>query len=149
VRCWGRGDNGRLGYGNEANIGDNENPSSAGDVAIGSTVGEIIAAQDHTCAKTDSGSIYCWGEGTYGKLGYGNVNSIGDDETPASAGSVVIGGVVSQLSAGDMGVHTCALLETNAIRCWGNGGHGRLGYGNTNNIGDDETPMSAGDVPYE
>lgn len=45
--------------------------------------------------------------------------------------------------------HTCAMLEGNAIRCWGNGALGRLGYANTERIGDDETPASAGDVMYE
>jgi alpha-tubulin suppressor-like RCC1 family protein len=53
---------------------------------------------------------------------------------------------VAQLTAG--GHHTCASLETGAVRCWGHGAHGRLGYGNTSDIGDDETPASAGDVPY-
>ena len=33
------------------------------------------------------------------------------------------------------------------MRCWGYAAEGRLGYGNLENIGDDETPASVGDVP--
>jgi alpha-tubulin suppressor-like RCC1 family protein len=55
-----------------------------------------------------------------------------------------VGGPVVQIAAG--GDHTCALLDTGAVRCWGRGNFGQLGYGNLNNIGDDETPASAGDI---
>jgi hypothetical protein len=51
---------------------------------------------------------------------------------------------VIQIAAGFR--RTCALLDTGAVRCWGFGLDGRLGYGNNNDIGDDETPASAGDV---
>lgn len=34
------------------------------------------------------------------------------------------------------------------MRCWRNNANGMLGYGHTANIGDDELPGSAGDVPY-
>src|SRR5262245_14890182 len=42
--------------------------------------------------------------------------------------------------------HSCVLLDTGAVRCWGNGQNGRLGYGDTDNVGDDEPPVTAGDV---
>ena len=144
VRCWGEGANGKLGYANTDTIGDDETPLSAGDVDVGGTVVELAAGSEHTCALLDTGTVRCWGEGANGKLGYANTNTIGDDETPASAGDVDIGGTVTAIAAG--GDHTCALLETGSIRCWGRGFAGRLGYANTNDIGDDETPASAGDV---
>ena len=37
-------------------------------------------------------------------------------------------------------------MDDNNIRCWGEGDFGRLGYSNTNDIGDGETPGSAGPV---
>jgi alpha-tubulin suppressor-like RCC1 family protein len=145
VRCWGRGDSGRLGYGNTNTIGDDEIPASAGDVNVGGTVQQIAAGSDHTCALLTTGAVRCWGHGGDGRLGYGNTNTIGDNETPASAGDVNVGGTVQQIAAG--GGHTCALLTNGAVRCWGEGSFGQLGYGNTNWIGDNETPASAGDVP--
>src|SRR6187402_3150350 len=67
-----------------------------------------------------------------------------------TGGSVATGGApalppasVVQVEAG--GWHSCALLSTGAVRCWGEG-FGGLGYGNKNSIGDDETPASAGDI---
>jgi cysteine-rich repeat protein len=144
VRCWGEGALGRLGYGSQVDIGDNETPSTAGDVDLGGTVVQLAAGRDHTCALLDTGAVRCWGHGGYGQLGYGNINNIGDNETPASANTVNVGGTVIQISAG--AIHTCALLDTGAVRCWGYGRSGQLGYGDTNNIGDNETPASAGDV---
>jgi alpha-tubulin suppressor-like RCC1 family protein len=143
VRCWGDGQFGQLGYGNKNAIGDDEQPAAAGDVNVGGQVVRLSAGTNHTCALLTTGAVRCWGEGTQGALGYGNTNSIGDDETPVSVGAVNIGGIARDVSAGD--ATTCALLDTGKVRCWGKGG-AALGYGNTNNIGDDELPLSAGDV---
>ena len=42
--------------------------------------------------------------------------------------------------------HSCALFNEGNIRCWGLNDYGQLGYGHTRNIGDDEIPLSEGDV---
>ncbi|HWO19666.1 MAG TPA: DUF4215 domain-containing protein [Kofleriaceae bacterium] len=145
VRCWGEGQFGRLGYGNETDIGDNEAPASAGDVLVGGSVVQISASNENTCALLDTGAVRCWGDGFLGQLGYGNQTDVGDNEAPSSAGDVLIGGTVARVTAG--GFHTCALLTAGTIRCWGKGSEGQLGYGNPTDIGDNETPSSAGDVP--
>jgi alpha-tubulin suppressor-like RCC1 family protein len=88
--------------------------------------------------------VRCWGYGGGGRLGYESIDNIGDTETPESAGDVTVGGTVIQITAGAS--HTCAVLQGGAMRCWGYGLHGRLGYGDTANIGDTETPDSVGDV---
>jgi cysteine-rich repeat protein len=105
----------------------------------------VSAGGAHTCVLTASKRVRCWGNGTSGELGYGNTLSLGDDELPFVAGSVDLGGLAKQVSAGD--VYTCAVLEDDTLRCWGFAGGGRLGYNNDNNIGDNETPASAGPVP--
>jgi cysteine-rich repeat protein len=150
VRCWGENLSGQLGYGNTEDIGDDELPFAAGDVNVGGTVIQLTAGFSHTCALLDTGNVRCWGRAALGQLGYGNTQDIGDDETPAEAGDVNIGGSVVQLDGGSQ--HTCALLDTGSVRCWGGDGSvglltfGQLGYGNTETIGDDETPADAGDV---
>lgn len=145
VRCWGAGSNGRLGYDPGQDIGNDEAIASGSTVPLGGAAVQIEAGTEHTCALLDTGAVRCWGAGLYGQLGYGNTNIIGDNETPASAGDVPLGGTAVQISAGDE--HTCALLDTGAVRCWGRDSLHQLGYdGGVNNIGDNETPASAGDV---
>jgi len=157
VRCWGQNPYGELGYGHTSTIGDDETVASAGDVRVGGAVEQVVAGGHHTCASLAGGVVRCWGAGSSGQLGYGDVETIGDDEDPETAGDVDVGGVVTQVVVG--GGHTCALLEGGTVRCWGDGYWGQLGYGNcvpasfgdplgdpACNIGDDETPASAGDV---
>jgi len=144
VRCWGRATAGQLGLAAVNNIGDNEQPWSVSDIPLGAAAVALAAGRDHTCALIDGGKVRCWGAATYGQLGHGNVNNIGDNETPASAGDVDIGGVATHITAGEY--HSCALLDDKTIRCWGLGTNGTLGYGNVNNIGDDEVPSSVGPI---
>jgi len=144
VRCWGDAGNGQLGYGNTNDIGDDETPASAGDVPLGGTATRIAVGDRHACAILSGGALRCWGEGSSGKLGYGNTNKIGDARTPASAGDVPVGGPVVQVAAGAQ--HTCAILATGRVRCWGLGGDGRLGYGNTTSLGDSEPASAGGDI---
>ena len=148
VSCWGGGGDGQLGYGNTDSIGDDETPDSAGAVNLGAgrTATSITAGNNHTCAILDNGEVSCWGNGGDGQLGYGNTDSIGDDETPDSAGAVNLGAgrTATSITAGQF--HTCAILDNGEVSCWGGGGDGQLGYGNTDSIGDDETPDSAGAV---
>jgi Regulator of chromosome condensation (RCC1) repeat len=147
VRCWGRGLEGELGYGNTNSIGDNEAPATAGDVDVGGEVAQIAAGAEFTCALLVSGAVRCWGRNTYGGLGYLNTEAIGDDEAPASVGDLDLGEEATQIAAG-AGPYACAVLASSAVRCWGFADGGQLGYGNLERIGDDETPASAGDVPY-
>ena len=141
VRCWGRSPNGQLGLASTQSIGDNEQPWSVSDVPIGAKVEALAAGRSHTCALVTGGKVRCWGAGTGGALGYGNVDHIGDNETPASAGDVMVGGVALQIAAGES--YTCAIVDNGKVRCWGLGTNGTLGLGNTANIGDNELPSSA------
>ena len=155
IHCWGSGAGGQLGYGNADNVGDGVNgdatPASAGAVDTGATpeVRQVAAGTAHTCALASDGTVRCWGDGADGQLGYGNTQTIGDNmsDLPSTAGTVDVGGPVKEIAAG--GNHTCALRADGAVYCWGQGNHGALGYGNTDNVGDgngDKTPLSAGPV---
>ncbi|MGH2840506.1 MAG: RCC1 domain-containing protein, partial [Solirubrobacteraceae bacterium] len=71
---------------------------------------------------------------------------------PAGQSSQATPAPVAQVVAGLY--HSCALLDDGTtpappgrpVRCWGFSGDGQVGYANTNWIGDDETPGSAGPV---
>ncbi|NPC84008.1 RTX toxin, partial [Pyxidicoccus fallax] len=141
VRCWGSGASGRLGYGNTETVGDNEPAASKGPVPLPATekVVQLALGSGHTCALLSSGSVRCWGLNNQGQLGYGHTRNIGDDEAVASVGHVNLGTRAVRITAGDS--HTCALLNTGRVRCWGHGANGRLGYSGTTNVGDDEDPL--------
>ncbi len=150
MRCWGQNTNGVLGYGNGVNIGDDESPATAGpvDLGAGRTATRIAsgAGAVHMCAILDNGTVRCWGNGANGRLGYANTTSIGDNETPGSVGPVDlgVGRTATRIAVG--GYVTCAVLDNASVRCWGLGTGGRLGYGNTTTVGDDETPAAVGPV---
>ncbi len=152
VRCWGGATNGELGLGSTDNIGDDELPSSAPNVDLGGAATQLAVGYQHSCALLDSNELRCWGTNTFGQLGYGHTDTIGDDETPASQPPVQLGaGAIAQIALGRF--HTCALFDDGRVRCWGvgttmvNPSAGPLGYGIPDAIGDDEPPESAGDVP--
>jgi cysteine-rich repeat protein len=147
VVCWGYGDSGRLGYGNVDNVGDDETPAEVGPVDVGAPVLAVELGHTFTCVLLAEGRVKCWGSGAKGQLGYGNEDDIGDDEMPASVGTVDIGGPVLAISAGS--THTCVLLPEHRIRCWGWNLSGRLGYPNTEHVGAQDVPADAGDVLYE
>lgn len=146
VRCWGANDVGQLGYGHTERIGDDESPAQAGDVALGGRAVSLTAGAHHACARLEDGTARCWGLGDAGQLGYGDTDDVGDDERPIDRGPVAVGGsaAIVELVAGES--HTCARLETGAVRCWGANDAGQLGLGHTNAIGDDEDPADVADV---
>jgi alpha-tubulin suppressor-like RCC1 family protein len=142
VRCWGENEAGELGYGHKRAVDD---PTLAEDVRVGGPVVQIATGLGHICVLLQQGRVRCWGHASSGALGYGNGLDIGDDEAPESAGDVPVGGKVVQIAAG--GFHTCALLDTGKVRCWGDGSWGQLGYGAIQRVGANETPADVGDVP--
>jgi len=135
VRCWGSGARGQLGGNAEVDV---LSAAAAPEVDVG-PVGRLVAGAEHTCVLLTEGKVACWGAGTNGRLGYGNVNDVGDDEVPRAAGTVDLGGgQVSVLAAG--AAHTCAAVPGIAMRCWGAFAEGRLGNNAMEDIGDAETP---------
>jgi cysteine-rich repeat protein len=105
---------------------------------------QVDASYQNTCVLIEGGRVRCWGYNGQGQLGYGHTDDIGDDETPADVGDVVLPEPAVELSMGDS--HTCVAMANMNVRCWGAGFSGRLGYANTDNIGDDELPSSVLDV---
>ena len=59
-------------------------------------VAEIDTGSSSSCAVGVSGDVRCWGNGGYGRLGYGNTDNIGDGELPTDVGAVSVGGWTSK-----------------------------------------------------
>ncbi|MFP2908340.1 RTX toxin [Pyxidicoccus sp. 3LFB2] len=144
VRCWGDNTSGQLGHGHTVAVGDDEPPYTAGDVPLRGKAVQLAVGGHHTCVLLDSGLVRCWGNNSHGQLGYNHSGHVGDDEPIVSHGFVNLGGNGVKLAAGFE--HTCALLDSGHVRCWGRNQAGQLGQGHTRNVGDDEQPYTAGDV---
>ena len=68
---------------------------------------------------------------------------------PSDAGAEQAGSKVNRRASGFLAAgarFSCARLDTGRVRCWGRGSDGALGYGNPNDVGDNETPASVGPV---
>lgn len=142
VRCWGLGNAGQLGNGGTDNWGDSAQRIVANqkDVQLDGRAVQVVAGEAHSCALLESGDVQCWGDGQYGQLGLGNKVDIGDNETALE--TVFLGGSTKaeQIAAGDR--HTCALLDTGSVRCWGANHYGQLGLGTRDELSVANAPSS-------
>ena len=148
VRCWGINLNGRLGQGKaltaEAFGGaPGETPAALDPIVLGGAAIDLAVGREHACAVREDGTVVCWGKGDFGRIGYGDTEDVGDDETPQDAGPVPLsaGDVVERVTTGRG--HTCVLLQGGSIKCWGYNNHGQLGYDHGDDIGDDEGEVEA------
>ncbi len=136
VRCWGRNNNGQLGYANSQEL-----YTPGGDVSLGGLATKISAYFDSTCALLEGGAVRCWGNGSEGALGSGSTNHVGNNELPSSIPPVSLGQPAVDIAVGRR--FACAALADGTARCWGRAEEGQLGLGMGNvKIGDDELPDS-------
>jgi alpha-tubulin suppressor-like RCC1 family protein len=115
--CWGSNSFGELGKGKSART------YVPREIALPGDVEEIIAADDHTCARTTRWNgdteTYCWGLNTRGQVLPGGPSPSVGTPVMVSANAHV------QLAAGRQ--HTCGRLTDGTIECWGNDDLGQLG----------------------
>ncbi len=147
IRCWGDNADGQLGYGHTATIGDDPGEMPPPLVNVGGNVTQMAIGLHHTCARLGTGEVRCWGYNYAGFLGYGHTIDVGTKPGDMPPPAVVIGGEVTLLSR-QAEWSTCARLQDGTLRCWGDGAAGILGYGDEEDVGDDETPSAAGPVPF-
>ena len=133
VRCWGKGQGGRLGNGQTS---DQKTSVQVTGIGGGSAKAVAVSAGDeHTCVLLTTGAIRCWGSNTSGQLG--------NNSTTASNIPVAVQGVSGAIGVSAGGQHTCALLATGAIKCWGRNTNGQLG---NNTVTNSKTAVSVSGV---
>ena len=126
VISWGLNNEGQLG------LGDTETHDSPAviDELSHQGVCQIAAGDSHSMVLTDSGSIYTFGEGLYGKLGHGEIytphTSTRQCATPKKV-EAMEGRGTRQISCG--GQHCLAVTVRGKLFTWGQAGH-FLGLGN-------------------
>ena len=129
VQCWGNGEHGRLGN------GDNQSSYTPVNIVEVSKkkakhyhdplIEKLSSGGEHTCVVRDNGEALCWGRGSYGRLGSGLSNQSAPTEVINLKPDLSLKD--SQISAGNE--HTCVVRNKQAL-CWGRGSYGRLGSGN-------------------
>ncbi len=129
AKCWGSTWWGQLGDGSDGYDEDRLQPVDV--TGLESGVRQIIAAERHTCAVLNDGSVKCWGNGDYGQLGIGDTSSVGDCRDDGEVCQLtpidVIGLDENVHSVDAQGSHTCAVLESGKIKCWGLNRFAQLG----------------------
>jgi len=120
VFCWGANNAGQIG----------KLPGAPGSANLpqqvslfGSTLPDAIsvsAGTNHSCALTNNGQVWCWGDNTYGQLGRG-MSAIANYK-PVRVTSI---NTATVIGSGEF--HSCALLENRSVKCWGRNNHKQLG----------------------
>jgi LPXTG-motif cell wall-anchored protein len=119
VKCWGDNWNGQL--------GDNttiDKPIPTDVTGLTNEVTAITTGQAHTCALLTTGAVKCWGDNHFKQLGD---NTTTNKPIPTDVTGLTTG--VTAIAAG--WAHTCALLTTGAVKCWGENDYGQLGDNTT------------------
>jgi hypothetical protein len=117
--CWGKNDLAQLGNLTTTNSSvPVQVMAQSGSGLLG--IAEIACGWSTTCARTTSGTVYCWGSNSSGALGLGDSGSYSllPNAILSTAQELRIGG-----SSG------CALMFDDSVQCWGDNNLYQLGDG--------------------
>lgn len=94
----------------------------------------LAARDNHSCAVLVGGEVLCWGANSYGQIGNTSIGRALDLPTRVLG----LPGKAKGVAAGSH--HSCALLESGEVYCWGANGNGELGDGSIAPV-DRRTPV--------
>lgn len=122
IKCWGDNTYSQLGNPSFSGLNSTTSVSVQG---ITMMPNQLSVGGGHGCTVL-AGRVWCWGSNSVGQLGMSS-NSPLQTNYPVEAISSGAMTVVTGQS------HTCALLYTGAVQCWGDNSYGELGDGSLTN----------------
>jgi len=128
AKCWGYNADGQVGDGTSGTA--RAVPTL---VAGLSGVSSVSASGAHTCSKLTNGSVKCWGRNDHGQIGDGTSGA--DKLSPSSVLGLTGVGSISMGAS-----HSCAVLTSGSVKCWGYNWYGQVGDGTSGT--DRLTPVS-------
>jgi alpha-tubulin suppressor-like RCC1 family protein len=144
LKCWGANSSGQLGYGNTNDYGDSaaEMGAALPAVDVNQSVKVLSSGGAFTCTIRADDTTVCWGANSAGQLGIGSTVFQGDTAGEMGAALVAVDFGTSYATALSTGKdHSCAILATGDVKCWGNNSAGQLGV--TGNHGSASGQMGA------
>jgi alpha-tubulin suppressor-like RCC1 family protein len=104
-----------------------ETNSTPTPIALDATVQDVVAGADFTCVRMQNTTPQCWGNNSTSQLGTGNLST----SSRVIPGAVMgLDSTVVDIAAGAS--HSCALMASGQVRCWGANNIGQLGLGDIN-----------------
>lgn len=138
VKCWGSNASGQLGDGQACGM---VCQSPVDVMGLGEGAFTVAVGGRHTCASVNFGVVKCWGENALGQLGDGNSPNNSATPVDVCAGAQCGDGVcipeqpcgaLGNASAVSLGLdHSCVLVSSGGVKCWGGNAHGQLGDSGT------------------
>lgn len=125
--CWGLDSQGQLGNGPLlTDSQDTPSPVDTSTMTGNKAFIHLAAGESHTCGIAADGAAYCWGAGSYGRLGNG---SSSNEESPSPVDISTITGNSAFVQISGSFYHTCAVMADGRAYCWGRDLNGALGNG--------------------
>jgi alpha-tubulin suppressor-like RCC1 family protein len=141
IKCWGNNSKGQLFTRHTGeHIGDEPGEMGAALVTVnlGGSVVQVATGIHHTCVMLDNGLVECWGSNEWGQTGRSD-----DFYSPDTGGGLAVfnyptwgikkielgwhSGAMHAKAITAGKYHTCALLLTGDIKCWGRREQGQTG----------------------
>jgi alpha-tubulin suppressor-like RCC1 family protein len=136
VFVWGHNDNGVFGNGSTSSPATSEVP-----VETTAVTGTLPSLGGWDACALAGGGVTCWGTGTRGELGDGQMvdRAVAGPVTGMTSGVTVLA-----VGGGPINHDAACAARAGVVSCWGTGTNGRLGTGNTS---DQTTPQPVQNLP--